>query len=246
MRLKGKTALVTGAARTDSIGRAIALALANEGADVAVNDFGRGEEAATLVEEITALGRRAVYFDADVREVAACRQLVSGAHAAWGKLDIVVNNAGFSRHQPFLEIEEADYNAMLDLNLKGPFFIMQAAARLMSAGGRIINISSEQAYIGHPTVPHYSAAKAGLMTMTRSVALALAPAITANCVAPGPTATARFRAGPEYTEAVRAAIPLERWVEPDDVARSVVFLASVDGDVYTGQILNPNAGTVMP
>ena len=116
----------------------------------------------------------------------------------------------------------------------------------MTAGGRIVNISSEQAYIGHPNLPHYSAAKAGMLTMTRSLATALAPAITVNCVAPGPTATARFKAGPEYADAIRDLIPLKRWVEPRDVARSVVFLASSDGDAYTGQILDPNGGTVMP
>jgi NAD(P)-dependent dehydrogenase (short-subunit alcohol dehydrogenase family) len=113
-------------------------------------------------------------------------------------------------------------------------------------GGRIINIASEQAYIGDPHLPHYSAAKAGMIAMSKSFALALAPEITVNCVAPGPTATGRFRAGPEYTDAIREKIPLKRWGEPRDVGRSVAFLASTDGDAFTGQVLDPNCGTVMP
>jgi NAD(P)-dependent dehydrogenase (short-subunit alcohol dehydrogenase family) len=245
-RLSGKCALVTGAARRESIGRAIACSLAEEGADIVVNDFGREDEARELIGEIAGFGRNASFVNADVTKVEECRRLVTEAYAAFGRLDIVVNNAGYSTHQRLEEIEEKDFDVMLNLHLKGPFFIIQAAIPLMTAGGRIINISSEQAYIGHRALPHYSAAKAGMLTMTRSLAAALAPAITVNCVAPGPTATARFKAGPEFTDEIRDLIPLRRWVQPRDVARSVVFLASSDGDAYTGQILDPNGGTVMP
>ncbi|MFC5069937.1 SDR family NAD(P)-dependent oxidoreductase [Flaviflagellibacter deserti] len=247
-RLEGKLALVTGAARRDSIGRAIALCLAEEGADVVVADFNRAEEAEEIVREIEVLGRRAFAVAGNVSLVADCRRLVPEAVALLGGLDILVNNAGYSHHQPVLDITEADYDEMLDLNLKGPFFLAQAAIpHLMKrAGGRIINISSEQAYIGDRGLPHYSAAKAGMMAMSRSLALALAPNIAVNCVAPGPTATGRFRAGPEYTDEIRDRIPLKRWGEPRDVGRSVVFLASSDGDAFTGQVLDPNCGTVMP
>lgn len=245
MRLKGKCALVTGAARGDSIGRSIALCLAEEGADIVINDVGREDEAAGLAAEIQALGRRAAFIKADVTQVTECRRLADEAAGIFGRLDILVNNAGYSLHQPFAEIAEKDFDLMLNLNLKGPFFLIQSVLPHLPQGGRIINISSEQAYIGHPNLPHYSAAKAGMLTMTRSLALALAPHITVNCVAPGPTATARFRAGPEYTDATRELIPLKRWVHPRDVGRSVVFLASADGDAFTGQILDPNAGTVM-
>lgn len=247
-RLEGKLALVTGAGRRESIGREIAICLAEEGADVAVADFGRGEETLEVVREIEALGRRAVPVEGNVALVADCRRIVADAAAALGGLDILVNNAGYSHHQPLLDITEADYGEMLDLNLRGPFFLAQAAVPHLRArgGGRIINIASEQAYIGDPHLPHYSAAKAGVLAMSKSFALALAPDITVNCVAPGPTATGRFRAGPEYTDAVREKIPLKRWGRPRDVARSVVFLASPDGDAYTGQVLDPNCGTVMP
>jgi glucose 1-dehydrogenase len=245
-RLSGKCALVTGAARSDSIGREIARCLAEDGADIVVNDVGRDDEALELISEIEALGQKAAFVKADVTQVSECRRLAKEAFAVFGKLDVLVNNAGFSTHQPFGDIGEKDFDLMLNLNLKGPFFLIQAVAPLLPKGGRIINISSEQAYIGHPTLPHYSAAKAGMLTMTRSLAAALAPDINVNCVAPGPTATARFRAGPEYTDEVRDLIPLKRWVTPRDVGRSVVFLASSDGNAFTGQILDPNCGTVMP
>lgn len=247
-RLEGKLALVTGAARRDSIGRAIALCLAEEGADIVVADFNRAEEAGEIVREIELLGRRAFAIVGNVSVVADCQRLVPEAVALLGGLDILVNNAGYSHHQPVLDITEADYDEMLDLNLKGPFFLTQAAIPHLTkrGGGRIINISSEQAYIGDRGLPHYSAAKAGMMAMSRSLALALAPSITVNCVAPGPTATGRFRAGPEFKDDIRDRIPLKRWGEPRDVGRSVVFLASSDGDAFTGQILDPNCGTVMP
>jgi NAD(P)-dependent dehydrogenase (short-subunit alcohol dehydrogenase family) len=247
-RLEGKLALVTGAGRRESIGRAIAICLAEEGADVAVADFNRPEESLEVVHEIEQLGRRAFPVAGNVTVVADCQRIVAEAARALGGLDILVNNAGYSHHQPLLEITEADYNEMLELNLRGPFFLAQAAVPHMRGrgGGRIINIASEQAYIGDPGLPHYAAAKAGMMAMSKSLALALAPDITVNCIAPGPTATGRFRAGPEYTDAVRERIPLKRWGRPRDVGRSVVFLASADGDAFTGQALDPNCGTVMP
>ncbi|GLK86887.1 SDR family NAD(P)-dependent oxidoreductase [Ancylobacter defluvii] len=247
-RLEGKLALVTGAGRRESIGRAIAICLAEEGADVAVADFNRPEETLEAVGEIERLGRRAFPVAGDVSEVAECRRLMEEAVGALGGLDLLVNNAGYSRHKPLLDITEADYDEMLDLNLRGPFFLTQAAIPHLRArgGGRIVNIASEQAYIGDAHLPHYAAAKAGVIAMSKSLALALAPEITVNCVAPGPTATGRFRAGPEYTDAVREKIPLKRWGHPRDVGRSVVFLASADGDAFTGQILDPNCGTVMP
>jgi len=247
-RLAGYVALVTGAARSGSIGRAIALELAREGADVAINDIARVDEADTLKSEIEALGRNAVVVLADVGRVDACRRIVDETAAALGRLDILVNNAGFAQHKRFEDITEADYDISLNLHLKGPFFLVQAALPHLRAGGRgrIVNISSEQAYGGYPALAHYTAAKAGLRALTKSLALALAPDVTVNAVAPGPTATERFKAGVEYTDQVRDRIPLRRWGTPHDVARSVVFLASADGDAYTGQTLDPNCGTVMP
>jgi glucose 1-dehydrogenase len=247
-RLDGKIALVTGAARTGSIGRAIAMALAEEGANVAINDIDREREADQVIQMIQAIGRKAVVIRADVARVSECRRMVDETVAHFGRLDILVNNAGAARRQPFEDVSEADYDHQLDLHLKAPFFAVQAAVPHMRAGqgGRIINISSEQAYIGCTDLVPYTAAKGGLRTLTKSLALALAPSITVNCVCPGPTATERFKAGPEYTDEVRESLPLKRFGQPEDVARSVVFLASSDGDAYTGQTLDPNCGAVMP
>ena len=247
-RLSGRAALVTGAARRGSIGRAIVQALAEEGADIAVNDWQRGEEAAEVAAAVRALGRRAIVVEADVTRVAECRRLVEATAAGLGRLDILVNNAGFAQHKPVAEITEADFDLAVGLHLKGPFFLAQFAAPQMRAQGfgRIVNISSEQAYIGYPLLAHYTATKAGLRTLTKSLALALAPDITVNTICPGPTATEKFKSGPEYRDDIRETIPLKRWVEPRDVGRSVVFLASADGDAFTGQTLDPNCGVVMP
>ena len=246
--LEGKVAVVTGAGRNGSIGRAITLGLAAAGADVVINDLDRAAEADEVVRRVGEAGRRALVVLADVSKVSECRRLIGEAVEHFGRLDILVNNAGTPRSQAFSDITEDDWDAMLDLFLKGPFFLSQAAAPHMHAhgGGRIINISSEQAYIGHPRLAHYTAAKGGLRTLTKSLALAFAPEITVNTVCPGPTASGRFKQGSEYTEEVRMQIPLKRWGRPEDVAASVVFLASPDGDAYTGQTLDPNCGAVMP
>ncbi len=246
-RLDGKVALVTGSARRGSIGRAIISALAEEGADIAINDFKREQEAEEAAVVIRKLKRKALIVMGDVSKVAECRRIVQETVDHFGRLDILVNNAGGGHHQPFEEVTEADYDQQLDLHLKGPFFLSQAAVPHMhkQGSGRIINISSEQVYIGYPSLTHYTAAKAGLRTLTKSLALALAPTITVNTVCPGPTATEKFKSGPEYTDEVRNQIILKRWGRPEDVAKSIVFLATSDGDAYTGQTLDPNCGTVM-
>jgi 3-oxoacyl-[acyl-carrier protein] reductase len=247
-RLRGRIALVTGAARRGSIGRAIALGLAEEGADIAINDLRRNEEAGELAEALRKMGRRAIAVDADVTRVVECRRLIAETIDGLGGLDILVNNAGFAQHKPFLEITETDFDHSTALHLRAPFFLAQFAAPLMRARGygRIVNVSSEQAYIGYAELCHYTAAKGGLRTLTKSLALALAPQITVNTVCPGPTATEKFKTGPEYKDEIRERIVLKRWVKPEDVARSVIFLVSPDGDSYTGQTLDPNCGVVMP
>ena len=247
-RLTGKVALVTGSGGRGSIGRATVLALAEEGADIAVNDLPhRGEEAREAATEIRALGRRAYLALADVTGVHDCRRIVNDTVAHLGQIDILVNNAGGDRTQDFLDITEEFYDQQMDLHLKAPFFLAQAAARHMleRGSGRIINISSELNYTGEAVLIPYSSAKGGLRTMTKALARALAPAVTVNTVAPGPTATDEFKTTWEYTDEHRKALPLHRFVEPRDVGRSVVFLASADGDAFTGQTLDPNCGAVM-
>jgi glucose 1-dehydrogenase len=247
-RLAGKVALVTGAARTGGIGRAIALALAREGADVAVNDVGRKDEADEVARMVRDLGRRAAVILADVTRVSECRRIVAETVKAFGRVDVLVNNAGAPERAVVEEISEELFDRQVDLHLKGPFFMAQAAIPHLRGGnpGRIINIGSELGYIGDPLLIPYAAAKAAIQALTKALALAVAPAVTVNTVSPGPTATERFKAGIEYTEANREKLPLKRWVSPEDVARSVVFLAGPDGDAYTGQTLDPNAGAVMP
>ena len=247
-RLTGKVALVTGSGGRGSIGRATILALAEEGADIAINDLpGRREEALEAEAEIRAHGRRACLVLADVSEVHACRRIVSDAISHLGHLDVLVNNAGGDRTRDFLDVTEDLYDQQMDLHLKAPFFLSQAAARHMleRGGGRIINISSELSYTGQPALIPYTSAKGGLRTMTKALALALAPSVTVNTVAPGPTATDEFKTSWEYTDELRRILPLHRFVEPRDVGRTVVFLASADGDAYTGQTLDPSCGAVM-
>lgn len=237
---------MTGGGR--GIGAATAVALAIEGADVAINDLEPHADIEPVLQEIAELGTQVVFVGGDVTNMADCRQLIERTLDRFGRIDVLVNNAGKGQRQRFDEISEQDFDHILALHLKAPFFLAQLAApHMRSQGwGRIVNIGSEQAYTGHPLLAHYTAAKAGLLTLTRSLARALAPTITVNSVAPGPTATDRFKAGPEYVDDVLQEIPLRRWGLPHDVARSVVFLVSPDGDNYTGQTLDPNGGTVMP
>jgi len=248
-QLIGRAALVTGSARSGSIGREIALEMAREGADIAINDLEqRREEAEEVCGEIQALGRQACVVLADVTRVSECKRIVNDTVDRLGRLDILVNNAGGGKWTAFQDVTEEDWDHQLAINLKAPFFLSQAAAPFLKSGhlGRIINIATELSYNGLPQQTHYTAAKAGLRTLTKSLALALAPDVTVNTVSPGPTLTQRLQASPEFTLENRDRIPLKRWGTPHDIARSVVFLVSSDGDAYTGQTLDPNGGTVMP
>src|SRR2546426_9960940 len=196
MRLQGKIALATGAQQ--GIGRAIALAFAREGADVGINYLDDRGAADQLAQEIRATGRRAVLAPGDVARAAAGEEIVTPLVRQLGGVDILVNNAGVYPRVEFLEMRESDWDLVLGVNLKGGFFCAQAAARAMIAGSRrgsIINISS-RAISGSPLGVHYSASKAGVVGMTRSMALALAPhGIRVNAIAPGLTDTAQPRYG---------------------------------------------------
>lgn len=245
MRLAGKVALVTGATR--GIGRAIALALAREGAAIVVNgrDAAAGHE---VVAAIRGLGRRAVWCPADVGRVDQARALVRAAIDAFGRLDVLVNNAGLFERRPALELEEADWDRLLDVNLKGAFFCAQAAARAMRArggGGVIVNVASDAAWSGglNPCA-HYAASKAGLVSVTRSLARELAPhGIRVNAVAPGLIAT--DMGGTAGATLPDLKIPLGREGTPEEVAACVVFLASDEASYVTGANLNLSGGLVL-
>lgn len=242
--LLNQTALVTGAA--SGIGRAVALALAEAGATVFVNHLGRGAEAARLVDEIHAAGGRAQAMEADVRQSSQVQQMV----AACGRLDILVNNAGVLLEKPFLDIQEAEWDQVLDTDLKSVFLCSQAALRGMKAHGHgvIVNIASDLGYLGREHYAAYCAAKAGVIGLTRSLAREFAPAIRINAVAPGPVNTPML--SPEHMTpewiAKEKNIPCQRFAEPEEIAASVLFLASGLARFYCGQVLGPNGGSVMP
>ncbi|MBI2502220.1 MAG: 3-oxoacyl-ACP reductase FabG [Candidatus Latescibacteria bacterium] len=245
--LTGKTALVTGGSR--GIGRAIALRLAAEGADVAL--CARQVEAAqAVVGELQALGVRALARQVDVALTTPAGALIEAVLAEWGKLDILVNNAGITRDNLLLRMSEEEWDAVLDTNLKGAFNCCKAAARAMvkARSGRIINISSVVGLMGNAGQANYAASKAGLIGFTKSLARELASrSITANVVAPGlvPETGMTGGLGEKAMEQLRSQIPLGRPGLPEDVAHAVAFLASEQAGYITGQVLCVDGGMVM-
>ena len=248
-RLAGKVALVTGAQQ--GIGRGMALAFAGEGADVVANYLDDRAAAEGVAAEVRAQGRRAVLVPGDVSRVAHAQVMVEAALHELGGLDVLVNNAGVFPRASFLELREADWDRVLDVNLKGSFLCAQAAARAMVARGwpgAIVSLASI-AVRGAPLGVHYSASKAGVIGLTRAMALALAPhGIRVNAIAPGLTDTAQPRGGnsEEELQILARAIPLGgRMAQPDEIASVAVFLASDEARFITGQTVHVNGGSFM-
>ncbi len=249
MQLAGKTALVTGAQQ--GIGRGIALAFAAAGANVAINWLDDEAAARAVATAVTAYNRRAVTIQADMAKLGEVREMVEAVVGEFGGIDILVNNAGVFPRVDFLAMTEADWDFVHNVNLKGAVFCAQAAAQAMVAAGKpgaIVNITSGAAFRGSPRGVHYVASKGGIVSMTRQMALELAPhRIRVNAIAPGLTDTAQPRYGSSEAEiaAMAAANPLGRIAQPEDIANAAVFLASDAAGFVTGHTLHVNGGSYL-
>ncbi|ODV11186.1 MAG: 3-ketoacyl-ACP reductase [Rhodanobacter sp. SCN 68-63] len=238
-------ALVTGASR--GIGAAIARRLARDGFTVVINYSGDARAAAAVATDIEAAGGRALTAQADVADPAAVRRMFDAAEAAFGGVDVLVNNAGVLQQAPLVDVDDEQFDRIIAINLKGSFNAMREAGRRLREGGRIINFSSSLVGTLLPTYGAYVASKAAVEGMTPILAKELrGRRITVNAVAPGPTATELFLKGkPDaLVEQLAKAAPLERLGTPEDIASVVAFLAGPDGGWVNGQVLRANGGMV--
>ena len=247
MQLEGKVALVTGASR--GIGKAIALMLAENGADIAVNFAGSTTAAEAVAAEIEKMGRKAILVQGDVSKADVCAEIVDKVVSELGHIDILVNNAGITRDTLLLRMKEEDWDAVLNTNLKGVFNCTKAAVKYMAKqrSGSIVNISSVVALMGNAGQANYAAAKAGILGFTRSVAKEMAArGIRVNAVTPGFIKTDMTSVLSEkVVAAMEASIPLARLGEPEDIAKAVLFLVSDNAAYITGQTLHVDGGMVM-
>ncbi|MCX7825169.1 MAG: 3-oxoacyl-[acyl-carrier-protein] reductase [Verrucomicrobiae bacterium] len=244
--LNNQIALVTGAGR--GIGQAIASKLAGAGADIAAVDL-KVEFCAETCEKVRALGRRAWAYGADVSKAAAVDETVEKVLADCGRVDILVNNAGITKDTLLMRMSEADWDAVLSINLKGTFLFTKALTRsfVKQRSGRIINIASVIGLVGNAGQCNYAASKAGVIGLTKSVARELASrGITCNAIAPGFIETSMTAVlGDDVRQKLLAQIPLGRLGSPDDVANAALFLASDQAAYITGQVLTVDGGMVM-
>jgi glucose 1-dehydrogenase len=247
LKLQGKAILVTGSSQ--GIGEAVALRLAEEGADIVVNYHSHPEGADRVVQQIQASGRKSVAIQADLGLVPEVQRLVQESVRALGRLDILVNNAGVEKNADFWSVTEADYDMVMNVNLKGVFFVTQAFVRhLMETkrGGKVINMSSVHEELPFPHFAPYCMSKGGVKMMTRDLAIELAPfGITVNSIAPGAIETpinSKLLHDPAKLNALLDNIPLRRLGQPGDVAGVAAFLASSDADYITGTTLFADGG----
>jgi NAD(P)-dependent dehydrogenase (short-subunit alcohol dehydrogenase family) len=242
--LSGRTALVTGG--NQGIGWAIAVLLARHGARVAINH----PDDARYPAKIAELGDGAIAVKADVGQVPEIQAMFARVRETFGRLDILVNNAGIYPRADVLRLDERTWDAVLDVNLKGTFFCAQQAAQIMveQRSGRIVNIASTSALLPNPLGAHYCASKAGVIALTKSLALALAPyGVAVNAVGPGLTDTAQPRGGMSEDEIAAAgvAVPWGRMAQPEDISRAVLYLVSDLSEYVTGQTLFVTGGSLM-
>jgi 3-oxoacyl-[acyl-carrier protein] reductase len=240
-----RVAIVTGASR--GIGSAIAERLAGDGFAVVVNYSSASAVAEVLVAKIKAAGGQATAVQADVSDAAAVKRMFDAAEAAYGGVDVLVNNAGIMQLATIAEADDALFDRHVAINLKGSFNTLREAARRLRQGGRIVNISSTQVGLYFPTYAIYAATKAGIEAMTHVMANEFRGRnITVNAVAPGPTATELFREGKPQSviDELTKLAPLERLGRPEDVANTVAFLAGPDGSWINSQVVRANGGII--
>jgi 3-oxoacyl-[acyl-carrier protein] reductase len=246
LELAGKVALVTGAAQ--GIGKAIAMLLARNGADVVVSDINL-EKAQETANEIQGMGRRSLAIKVNVADLKDVERMVETTVEQFGRIDILVNNAGITRDRLILRMTEEDWDAVLDVNLKGTFNCTKAAIRYMSKqkSGKIVSIASVTGEMGNPGQANYGASKAGVIGFTKTIAREFAGrGINVNAIAPGYIQTPMTDAVPEKAkEELKRMIPMERLGKPEDVAQAVLFLVSENSSYITGQVLNVNGGIYM-
>jgi 3-oxoacyl-[acyl-carrier protein] reductase len=247
MNLEGKVALVTGASR--GIGREIALELARQGCNVAVNYAGSEAKANEVVDEIKSLGREAIAVQCNVSDAEGVQAMVKETIGEFGSIDILVNNAGITKDNLLMRMKETEWDDVININLKGVFLCTKAVTRQMmkQRSGRIINISSIVGVSGNPGQANYVAAKSGVIGLTKTTARELAPrGITVNAVAPGFISTDMTDQLPEDVRSeMLKQIPLSRFGAPEDIAKVVTFVASDSASYMTGQTLHIDGGMVM-
>jgi 3-oxoacyl-[acyl-carrier protein] reductase len=246
-KLDGKVAVVTGAA--SGIGRGIAVAFAGEGADIAVVDIAQQDQAASVLAEVTAMGRRAMFVRCDVSQEDDVRAMAGAVLGHFGRVDILVNNAGIFTQALLADMSVADWDLVVGVNLRGTFLCtrMLIGQMLERGSGRIINIASQLGQIGGVEAVHYSASKAGVIGLTKALAREVsANGVLVNAIAPGPILTPLLDGETEeWRNAKLAELPMGRFGTVAEVTPTAVLLASDDGAYYAGQTLGPNGGDVM-